>query len=966
MVLGFNFRKEKVMSITSKNMRSRAIAIIAVLAMVLSLFATTTTTAFAAPPAPVTAPSPFSGGTGTQADPYLIGSWQDLSQLATDVNGGYPYTGNYFMQIADIDLSSVAPWQPIGYGEGTTSGSMPFGGYYSGYDTNKSYFNTLYNLNLTAPKSLTGVGLFGNVTTGQIANVTLSGGSVSFTGAGNYVGAIVGYSNGSVINCRSNVEVYAPGSANVGGLVGALEDQTKEQLTNQVLIQYCKSSAAVSGDVTGQSRVGGIVGSVYAAFPGNVAVDNCEYTSGTIQGTRTSQNVYAGGVVGYCQGWVSNSYAYDIALNSSGGGYYFGGVAGLLQGDDPIASLYNSYSHVSKWAGTNPSYDRPLVSRVDNSYTLPLSNDIWTEEGAPGYYQPESDPGASGWGDWLGDTNTVGSNPAALNTNINTLNSDSSNPSPYIPAYTVGPTNPLLTWEVSTTPRVYYPLPYSAAWTPGGIPEHPGGDDEDQIFFDPNGPAGNGDYDTPTNSWTTALNLVSGSRDIIYFISTMDVTSPLSINSPGATLVRSGNKGTGGYLFDVSSILTLSNVTIDGDSEYYYPGFVSSSLIHLNSGAQVTINGGVILQNNYASNGGAIRSDGGAIEMNNGLITQNRADLNGGAVAVYADSKFLLNGGTLSGNVANQDGGAIAAYTGSIVTISQDSAATSITGNSAPNGHGGGIVSGSGGNVDIVDGTISGNSAVSGGGVAVKGTGTGASAGALTMSGGTIGGSGTANTATVNGGGVYIYYYGTFGMTGGTISYNTAGAGGGGGVALYGASSASPCTFTMSGSSTISNNSATGQGGGVFVNDDSVFNINGGSITNNTATTNGGDISIIPSGAVTMTSGTISENTATGLGSGVYDGNQFTITPSTAPFNIFTILDVIYLAGNHYINVGAALPYSIGTLTIQCANPADDLVVASGSAYTLVNNDVNRFAYVGSAWSFYLDSGANTINIESV
>ncbi len=43
------------------------------------------------------AQSSFSGGTGTQADPYLISSTDDLIKLSADVNGGLPYSGCFLV-----------------------------------------------------------------------------------------------------------------------------------------------------------------------------------------------------------------------------------------------------------------------------------------------------------------------------------------------------------------------------------------------------------------------------------------------------------------------------------------------------------------------------------------------------------------------------------------------------------------------------------------------------------------------------------------------------------------------------------------------------------------------------------------------------------------------------------------------------------------------------------------------------
>ena len=58
--------------------------------------------------------SAFSGGSGTQSDPYQISSQADLEQLARDVNGGdfggnNNYIGKYFKLTKDIALTGELP-----------------------------------------------------------------------------------------------------------------------------------------------------------------------------------------------------------------------------------------------------------------------------------------------------------------------------------------------------------------------------------------------------------------------------------------------------------------------------------------------------------------------------------------------------------------------------------------------------------------------------------------------------------------------------------------------------------------------------------------------------------------------------------------------------------------------------------------------------------------------------------------
>ncbi len=51
-----------------------------------------------------TAWAQFSGGTGTETDPYLISNVNDWNTLADNVNDGNPYSGLYFQMTADIDV----------------------------------------------------------------------------------------------------------------------------------------------------------------------------------------------------------------------------------------------------------------------------------------------------------------------------------------------------------------------------------------------------------------------------------------------------------------------------------------------------------------------------------------------------------------------------------------------------------------------------------------------------------------------------------------------------------------------------------------------------------------------------------------------------------------------------------------------------------------------------------------------
>ena len=160
------------------------------------------------------------------------------------------------------------------------------------------------------------------------------------------------------------------------------------------------------------------------------------------------------------------------------------------------------------------------------------------------------------------------------------------------------------------------------------------------------------------------------------------------------------------------------------------------------------------------------------------------------------------------------------------------------------------------GKLVLNSGEISGNTfqntvsgiTCNGGGVFVVAYGT------FTMSGGTISGNTITNTPAY-GGGVYIGDSSTFTMTGGEISGNTASSGGGVYISNY-------AVFTMSGGK-ISGNTASDSntsGGGVYVSN-GTFTMYGGEISGHTR---GGGVNI-SYGTFTMAGGKISGNTGTGV-----------------------------------------------------------------------------------------------------
>jgi hypothetical protein len=894
--------------------------------------------------------SPIYAGQTATGD-YAITTATQLETLAKTVNASATtpvYVGSSFTLAADIDLSGITSWDPIGGRSGETSyvpnGNF-FGGFFSGSDGLYFYQITGLNINNAVTTNFSGWGLFGAASSASvIANVTLTSPSITISGSGDYIGGVVGYTQGGVYDSVvTNITLSATGSSNVGGIAGALEDRTATVVTTPVaIVEY----SSVTGNITGTFEVGGVVGAVYAQAngAGNARVGYSSFTGGTVATTNGGSQSYVGGVVGWSKGWIANTYAANITLSTQGG-HYLGGVVGRLNGVNPVASLFNSYSYVANWEKTDPNYDQAVVATMNNSNVLQVNSVIWYDDGT---YEQSVGTGTQGWGDWTNylPVYTI----PGLNANVATLGA----------AFVAGPSYPILTWQASATGRRYVDPTDTTGVDPipGGTVSYPDTDDQTMIFLDPNGTAGTGTWASPTNDLATALGLLTTTRNVIYVRNQVSPTVPITSSVSGAVIKRSSTYA--GYLFSVTGATSVSSIIIDGNIGAFITLSPTNSLFYVGSGGTLTLGATTTLQNNYGNDGGAIYIGGGTVSVGTGTgVSGNTSAGNGGGISIHQSGTLTLDGGTISGNTAGNDGGGVAVYNQSTFTLTSGS----ISGNTATN-NGGGIIAGSiastsATEVSIVGGSVSSNKATNGGGIYVdNGTGP-ATTTLVTISRGDISG----NTATADGGGIYITQS-IVATTSGTIDGNTALQGGGVYVDTSG-------TFT-DGGSTITSNAATSatttesDGGGIYVA--GTVTISGGSLQYNkasysgpvgtTGTGNGGAIYIAATGSVTITSVTISGNTAITNGAGIYDNGTLTITPASGA--TFSITDVIYLATNTtVIGVGATIANITGTLTVQSVSPSEGLAVANGSGYTLVPSDATVVTYVGGAWDVALS--ANTL-----
>lgn len=189
----------------------------------------------------------------------------------------------------------------------------------------------------------------------------------------------------------------------------------------------------------------------------------------------------------------------------------------------------------------------------------------------------------------------------------------------------------------------------------------------------------------------------------------LDITDSVTITGSGIT-ISGGNTSGIFYLYNPTSELdvTLTGLTLSGGSNTS-----SSGGAILSKGENLTVADSVIT-GNRATNGGGIAVYDANLTVDNSQITGNTASNEGGGIYFRGENGELLritDNSAIANNTADQFGGiAIRSTTGSgngvLVTIDT----TSMTGNKALNGAGGGIgLQGSNINATLTGSTITGN-----------------------------------------------------------------------------------------------------------------------------------------------------------------------------------------------------------------------------------------------------------------
>jgi hypothetical protein len=179
--------------------------------------------------------------------------------------------------------------------------------------------------------------------------------------------------------------------------------------------------------------------------------------------------------------------------------------------------------------------------------------------------------------------------------------------------------------------------------------------------------------------------------------------STISGNTGVATPLRNTGytSGSGGGIYNLFGSVDIANSTISGNSAAYGGGFMSRTLTTLS--------------------GSPYENAAGPFTLTNSTISDNTASKEGGGVFSVAGTTDV-NNSTISGNSAGTTGGGVYSggyYEGETIALFKATNST-ISGNSAEQSGGGMYIDNQGGAAELLNSTITDNSASQAGGVYVE------------------------------------------------------------------------------------------------------------------------------------------------------------------------------------------------------------------------------------------------------
>jgi hypothetical protein len=368
---------------------------------------------------------PWTKGSGTHDDPYLIESAENLAWLSTSVNQALNisidtingpenirridtiyhdvlvYQDTYFKLVIDVDLQKDYGllWEPIGnkHYENNKDYCTYFCGHFDGDNHRIRDFNI--NVPITYPITVKTYyyGLFGIVKNGSLSNLDLHHLVIDVQGQFNKsIGGLVGKAiNSQLVNCYSRGEWLNGGhsddfgvsrlyNSSVGGIVGVAENCLIEECSAKGSFRMVNGSSS-----TGKNGIGGVVGVFLCdeQHNENNRISGCSFT-GKIEAHGFMSEADGGGIVGLCASLSEGSGTIKLEKCFSQGmmlGDCFhwnepkmistGGIVGCVLDIDTL-SVLNCFSNDSLPANADDpeSYAGGIIGKAHPNTTLFVKN----------------------------------------------------------------------------------------------------------------------------------------------------------------------------------------------------------------------------------------------------------------------------------------------------------------------------------------------------------------------------------------------------------------------------------------------------------------------------------------------------------------------------------------------------------------------------------------------------------------
>lgn len=334
----------------------------------------------------------YSGGLGTEIEPYQINTLDDLkylSQNSEEWSKNFILTSDLTFTNADYEVdgrfyNNGNGFSPIGTHEG-----IAFTGSFNG---NNYSIDGLYIHNSTEGNK----GFFGRIEGGTVLNLTLSNIDITCTEVAGGLSARTSYGNNdintSIVNCHVQGSVVITGSAGyvAGGIVGFLGYTSMSACSADISIEGTRQYA---GGIAGHINTNCTIRESYSI--GNIL--SYDYSGGLVGGTENSNiiincfsgvvinadHVRVGALIGNLKSGtsISNCYAtkkgshtgivgYDNGVTSYSDLYYLEGELSGIHGTGLSLIEMGDQTNYNNWDFDNV-WEISKVDAIDNEYSFP-------------------------------------------------------------------------------------------------------------------------------------------------------------------------------------------------------------------------------------------------------------------------------------------------------------------------------------------------------------------------------------------------------------------------------------------------------------------------------------------------------------------------------------------------------------------------------------------------------------------